>query len=100
MEWRAAGFKPWVTGASEVASQLCPRRDDGDGFTGVFSRSTEPYSKDSNLEPAERWSTPHLQFTELRKRGRLDGLQDALRYTKSSRNLMVALPNLISIFYV
>lgn len=32
----AAGFKPWVTGASEVASQLFPRKDDGDGFTGVF----------------------------------------------------------------
>lgn len=57
-EWRAAGFKPWVSGASEVTSQLCPRRDDGDGFTGVFSWSTEPYSKDSNLEPAERGSTP------------------------------------------
>ncbi|KAF3854776.1 hypothetical protein F7725_022831 [Dissostichus mawsoni] len=67
-EWRAAGFKPWVTGASEVASQLCPRRVDGDGFTGVFSRSTEPYSKDSNLEPAERGSTPLISSSQNSKR--------------------------------
>lgn len=49
-EWRAAGFNPWVSGASEVTGQLCPRRDDSDRFTGVFSWSSEPCSKDSNLE--------------------------------------------------
>lgn len=46
----------------------------------------------------KREHSSHLQFTELLKRGRLDGLQDASRYTRSSRNLTVALPNLISSF--
>lgn len=52
-----------------MTSQLCPRRDDSDRFTGVFSWSTEPKSKDSNLEPAETRSPPQLQFTELQKHG-------------------------------
>lgn len=97
-EWRAAGFKPWVTGASEVTSQLCPRRDDGDGFTGVFSWSTEPYSKDSNLEPAERGSTPLISSSQNSKSGVSGWAPWCLKIHKSSRNLTMALPNLISFF--
>lgn len=65
-EWGAAGFNPWVSGASEVASQHCPRRDVGDRFTGVFSRSSEPSSKDSQLAARrKREHSSHLRFTEL-----------------------------------
>ncbi|TNN63367.1 hypothetical protein EYF80_026389 [Liparis tanakae] len=48
-------------------------RADGGTMQDGGPRSTEPYSDDSDLEPAERGSAPlHLQFTELQTRGRLD----------------------------
>lgn len=79
---------------------------------GVFSRSTEPCSKD--CEPRhtkgrrQRERERSLSFTSqnskrVEKEGRregLEGLQVASRQIKSSPNLMVALPNLIFLHWI
>lgn len=80
-----------------MTGQLCPRRDDSDRFTGVFSWSSEPCSKDSNLEPAAGRRSGALLISSSHKLqkaggglsgggglGHLDGIQDALRSTEST----------------
>lgn len=86
---------PGVTAASEVTSRLCPGRKDSDGFTAVFSWSTEPYSKDSKEQLS------HLQFTELQKMGRLDQVQGhfGLSKTQPQPHGGTAKPYLIPVFH-
>lgn len=79
---------------------------------GVFSRSTEPYSKDCKpshtkgrrqRERERSLSSTSQNSKRVEKEGRregLEGLQFASRQIKSSPNLVVALPNLIFLHWI